>query len=382
MPSRVDVAAHEARRGNPTDVTPPRRPGAAGPRGLLRLLPAAALLLLTGCTLQPAAQQAHGVRTLYNITFVFAAVIFVVVGGLIVGFSLRYRQRPKDRATDHELPPQIHGNSTIEVVWTAIPTVIVLVLFILSAIELGRLDTAPAQTPVQVVVTGFQWQWKFQYPAFRSGNGNPLTVEGTSGQTKVLPILYLPLNEPIHFHLVSDDVIHSFFIPNFLFKRDVIPGHPNNFYMTPDRLGTFPGKCAELCGLYHSRMLFTVKIVTPAQFVVWARAAVKQQTIVENRCRTAVNGVLTISAQNEKFDTACMQTLPGKPFKIDFDNKDSGIDHNIAIFTNASMTTNLFRGALVQGAATVTYSVAPLPPGTYYFHCDVHPGMNGTFRVK
>jgi cytochrome c oxidase subunit 2 len=365
-------------------VTARQRPSRrTGFRRVRPLLPIAGLLLLTGCTLQPASQQAGGVRTLYNITFVFAAVIFVVVGGLIVGFALRYRQKPSARATDHELPPQIHGNSTIEVVWTAIPTVIVLVLFILSAMELGRLDTAPASpNPVRIVVTGFQWQWKFQYLGYKSGNGNPLAVEGTSGQTKVLPILYLPLGQPVHFHLVSDDVIHSFFIPNFLFKRDVIPGHPNNFYMTPSRLGTFPGKCAELCGLYHSRMLFTVKIVTPAQFTAWATAAAAKQTIVENRCRTAVSGVIDLSAQNEKFDTACMQSTAGQPFKIDFDNKDSGTDHNVAIFTNSSMTTTLFRGSLVTGVATVDYSVPPLPAGTYYFHCDVHPGMNGTFRVK
>ena len=338
--------------------------------------------MLTGCTLQPISQQAGGVRTLYNITFAFAAVIFVVVGGLIVGFALRYRQSSAERATDHELPPQIHGNSTIEIVWTAIPTVIVLVLFVLSALELGRLDKAPAQSPVKIVVTGFQWQWKFQYLDFKSGNGNPLAVEGTSGQTKVLPILYLPLGQPVHFHLVSEDVIHSFFIPNFLFKRDVIPGHPNDFYMTPNMLGTYPGKCAELCGLYHSRMLFTVKIVTPAQFVSWGKVAAAKQTIVENRCRAASNGVIPLSAQNEKFDTACMQAAAGQPFKIDFDNKDSGIDHNVAIFTNASMATTLFRGTLVKGAATVSYSVPPLPAGTYYFHCDVHPGMNGVFRVK
>ncbi len=242
-------------------------------RLLLSLLPAAVLLLLSGCTLQPASEQANGVKTLYEITFAFAAVIFVIVGGLIVGFAIRYRRKPGD----DELPPQIHGNSTIEIVWTAIPTLIVLILFVLSAIELGRLDTAPASPKTMTIdVTGFQWQWRFTYPEFKTAHGNGLFVEGTSGQTKSLPVLHLAEGVPVHFHLESQDVIHSFFIPVFLFKRDVIPGHPNDFTMTPDRLGTFPGKCAELCGLYHSRMLFTVKIEPQDQFDAWAAGS--------NRC--------------------------------------------------------------------------------------------------
>jgi cytochrome c oxidase subunit 2 len=347
---------------------------------LLRsLLPVTALLLLSGCTLQPASQQAGGVKTLYNITFAFAAVIFVVVGGLIVGFAIRYRRKPGD----DELPPQIHGNSTIEVVWTVIPTLIVLVLFVLSAIELGRLDTAPASPkPMTIDVTGFQWQWRFAYPDFKTANHNPLFVEGTSGQTKVLPTLHLPIDQPVHFHLESQDVIHSFFIPNFLFKRDVIPGHPNDFVMTPDRLGTFPGKCAELCGLYHSRMLFTVLIEPQAQFQVWAQGAVAAQEKKENQCRTATDGVLSIAAQNIKYDTSCMQTTAGQPFKIAFDNKDAGTPHNVAIYTNPSATQNLFRGTIVTGPKEITYSVPALDAGTYYFHCDVHPGMNGAFKVQ
>jgi cytochrome c oxidase subunit 2 len=383
MRSRVRPARTDAPRRLEEHVT-----GAGANRHRIRdrrsrlltpLLPAAVLLLLSGCTLQPVSEQAGGVKTLYEITFAFAAVIFVVVGAAIVGFAIRYRRKPGD----DELPPQIHGNSTIEIVWTAIPTVIVLVLFILSAIELGRLDTAPASPKTLTVdVTGFQWQWRFTYPEFKTSHGNAVFVEGTSGQTKILPTLHLPLDVPVHFNLVSQDVIHSFFIPNFLFKRDVIPGHPNEFTMTPSRLGTYPGKCAELCGLYHSRMLFNVLIETPAQFQTWAQAATAAQDKKENECRTAQSGVLTIAAQNIKFDTACMQTAANQPFKIDFDNKDAGTPHNVAIFTNSSLAQNLFRGAIITGVSKATYSVNPLPAGIYYFHCDVHPGMNGTFKVQ
>jgi cytochrome c oxidase subunit 2 len=84
-----------------------------------------------------------------------------------------------------------------------------------------------------------------------------------------LPLLEIPVGESIQFNLTSTDVIHSFWVPEFLFKRDVVPGHPNHFAITPTTTGTFTGHCSELCGLYHSRMLFTVKIVTPAQFKTW-----------------------------------------------------------------------------------------------------------------
>jgi cytochrome c oxidase subunit II len=348
-------------------------------RLLRSLLAAAVLLLLSGCTLEPASQEAHGVKTLYDITFVFAAVIFVVVGGLIVYFPLRYRRKKGDE----NLPPQIHGNTSIEVVWTVIPTLIVLVLFVLSAIELGRLDTAPASPkPMTIDVTAFQWQWHFAYPDFKTANNNALFVEGTSGQTKVLPTLHLPVDQPIHFHLESQDVIHDFFIPNFLFKRDVVPGHPNDFTMTPDRVGSYPGKCAELCGLYHSRMLFNVVIEPRDQFDAWAQTALADQTKIENQCSAATDGVLAIAAQNIKFDKTCMQVPAGQPFKIDFDNKDAGTPHNVAIYTNPSATQNLFRGAIVTGPKQIVYNVHPLDTGTYYFHCDVHPGMNGAFKVQ
>jgi cytochrome c oxidase subunit 2 len=95
-----------------------------------------------------------------------------------------------------------------------------------------------------------------------------------------LPLLEIPKGESVEFNLTSTDVIHSFWVPEFLFKRDVIPGHPNHFAITATKTGTFIGHCSELCGLYHSRMLFTVKIVTPAQFNTWiAQQQASQKTV-------------------------------------------------------------------------------------------------------
>jgi cytochrome c oxidase subunit II len=93
-----------------------------------------------------------------------------------------------------------------------------------------------------------------------------------------LPVLEVPTGETVRFNLTSDDVVHSFWVPQFLFKRDVIPDHPNHFEVTLTQTGTFTGHCSELCGLYHSRMLFTLKIVTPAQFKTW----ISQQQAIQN----------------------------------------------------------------------------------------------------
>jgi cytochrome c oxidase subunit 2 len=126
-----------------------------------------------------------------------------------------------------------------------------------------------------VNVIGYQWSWQFQYPGYKvpgsptgdvTMNGEPWSPDTGNSQ---LPLLVIPEDRTVRFNLVSTDVIHAFWIVPFEFKRDLIPGHPNHFEVTPNRTGTYIGHCTELCGLYHSRMLFWVKIVTPAQFSQW-----------------------------------------------------------------------------------------------------------------
>jgi cytochrome c oxidase subunit 2 len=121
---------------------------------------------------------------------------------------------------------------------------------------------------VTVNVVGYQWSWQFNYPQ------DKVTENGVM-YPGPLPVLELPTGETVRFNLTSPDVIHSFWVPEFLFKRDVIPGHPNHFEITLTKTGTFTGHCSELCGLYHSRMLFTLKVVTPQQFQQWIAAQKK-----------------------------------------------------------------------------------------------------------
>jgi cytochrome c oxidase subunit 2 len=119
---------------------------------------------------------------------------------------------------------------------------------------------------VVVNVLGFQWSWQFSYPQYGVTTTGYMVGEGP------LPVLEIPAGETVRFNLASQEVVHSFWVPDFLFKRDVIPGHPNHFEITATRTGTFTGHCSELCGLYHSKMLFTLKVVTPQQFQAYMAA--------------------------------------------------------------------------------------------------------------
>ena len=115
-------------------------------------------------------------------------------------------------------------------------------------------------------VLGFQWSWQFKYPQYHVTNIGNMQGEGP------LPVLEIPTGETVQFNLTSQDVIHAFWVPEFLFKRDVIPGHPNHFTITATKTGTYTGHCSELCGLYHAKMLFTLKVVTPQQFQAYMAA--------------------------------------------------------------------------------------------------------------
>ena len=232
-------------------------------RRVLRLgAPAASAAALAGCTASPATSEANSVAWLYNVFMAAAAVVFVVVAGLIGWSVIRYRARPDDGtlSDDGTLPPQTHGSLVLELIWWALPTLLVIGLFVLSAQVLNATDKRSPNGPVRVRVEGFQWQWRFTYL-----DGGPQLT----GLPDRPPQLVLPAGEQISFQLVSADVIHSFYIPHFLLKRDMIPGLTNTVDLTIDRPGTYAGQCAEFCGLLHDRMLFSIRAVSPDDFQRW-----------------------------------------------------------------------------------------------------------------
>ena len=179
-----------------------------------------------------------------------------VVGGITLVLIL-YPAVFHRRSRMGEVPLQTRYNLPIEILYTIVPLIIVAVLFGYTARDEANITKLAPVTPNTVNVVAFQWSWTFNY-----------VDQGTFdvGTPNDQPTLWLPVNEKTRFELTSPDVIHSFWVPSFLFKMDVIPGRTNQFDLTPDKLGTFKGKCAELCGVDHSRMLFNVQVVTPAQY--------------------------------------------------------------------------------------------------------------------
>jgi cytochrome c oxidase subunit 2 len=234
-------------------------------------LAGAVLVTATGCTSNaftrlgfpdPASTEAPTTLRLWQGSWIAALAVGVVVWGLIL-WSCFFHRRSRHGI---EIPPQTRYNIPIELLYTFVPLVMVAVLFGFTARDENNLLKINSNQYTSINVVGRQWSWTFNYnydAATGGTTGEPVYQAGTPGQP---PTLYLPLGKEVKFTLTSPDVIHSFWVPAFLFKLDVVPGRVNQFELTPSRLGTFSGECAELCGVDHSRMLFWVKVVTPEQY--------------------------------------------------------------------------------------------------------------------
>jgi cytochrome c oxidase subunit 2 len=196
---------------------------------------------------------------LWIASVIAALVVGFFVWGLIFWCVIRYRKR------GDELPVQTRFNMPMEILYTVTPVLIVAVLFYYTAVVQTQVEKQ-SQNPDQVVeVVAFKWNWQFNY---RDGVGEDArTVASTLGTDDVIPLLVLPTGRSIRFEETSRDVIHSFWVPELLFKRDVFPGSiRNRFEVTLDREGRYVGRCAELCGSYHAFMQFELVVVSPERF--------------------------------------------------------------------------------------------------------------------
>lgn len=210
-------------------------------------------------------EQGDRVLTLWQGSWVAALATGAVVWGLIIYACIFHRKRRRKNAPENELPPQVRYNLPIEILYTAVPIVMVAVFFYFTARDQEYLFEKTADPDVKVTVEAFQWSWRFT----TEYQGKTATVVGVPvSDYRQGPQLVLPSGgKSVQFALESNNVIHSFWVPAFLFKLDVIPGVHNEFEIkTLDRNGVFAGRCAELCGQDHSRMLFNVKLVPQAEF--------------------------------------------------------------------------------------------------------------------
>jgi cytochrome c oxidase subunit II len=213
----------------------------------------------------PRAVTTNGERvtSLWNGAWIAALAVGVLVWGLILWCVVAYRRR-KDDTT---LPVQLRYNVPMEILYTVVPVFMIAVLFYYTARDESALLDVKQDPDVVVNVVGKKWSWDFNYvneDTFETGTQAELT--GQPGVEKDLPTLYLPVGKRVEFVLTARDVIHSFWVPAFLQKLDMIPGRVNRFQVTPTQTGDFRGKCAELCGTYHSQMLFNVKVVNQADY--------------------------------------------------------------------------------------------------------------------
>jgi cytochrome c oxidase subunit 2 len=334
----------------------------------------------------PIAVTAEGakIRDLYTVVFLIAVAIFIIVEGLIIWSVIRYRRKPGDVT----LPPQTHGNNIAEFVWTIVPTIIVIFMFIVSWQTLNAVDVSSATAQTKIRAVAGQFQWQFQYlPADADAATDPVFTisipEGPDGG------LTLPAGETTHLYLRSPDVIHAFYVPQFLFKRDVIPfqdaHQDNNFDLeipASDAGQTYRGQCAELCGIGHRIMLFEVHVLAPADFKVWydKQVAAAKATPPPAPSGAAAGPTLNLVAQGIKFDQATL-TGPATGFTIHFDNKDTaGTPHDVDILDGSG--AKVVDNTPISAPAVADYPIPPLPAGSYKFQCSIHPTMTGTLTVQ
>jgi cytochrome c oxidase subunit II len=272
--------------------------------GVLALILASSTLLLSGCSFHDAekylrfgwpsgvTKQAERMRVLWSWSGVAALALGVIVWGLIFWSCIRYRRR-----SDDQMPRQTKYNLLIEVICVTVPFIVIVTLFWRTVVVENYVNKLSPHPDVVIQVDAFKWNWQFEYhdvkgrqevypnqTDFTSGhpqnksnpNNSPLYLN-TVGSNDEIPVLVIPDNESVQVIEHSEDVIHSFWVPEFLFKRDVIPYgtpaqqqasglHDNRFEFTPTSKGAFVGRCAELCGTYHSEMNFEVRVVDPQVF--------------------------------------------------------------------------------------------------------------------
>ena len=236
-------------------------------RAALTVALAASSLIVTACQSHPNSifhdrtDWNRDVGFLFDLLIVLGTIIFVFVEGILIYALIRFRRRGTPRQPEH-----VHGNTTLEILWTIIPAVILVVIAIPTVRTIFRTGSAARADALQVEVIGHQWWWEFRYPQYTTRNPN--------GRTDTLITaneLYLPLGRTVNFSLISKDVVHSFWVPSLAGKRDLIPNHVNYLWFTPDSTtaAAFNGFCVEFCGASHANMRFRAFVVSPEQFQSW-----------------------------------------------------------------------------------------------------------------
>ena len=241
----------------------------------------------------PSSTPAKAIAPLAIFVLVITGIIFSVVFTLLVYAIIKFRGRASDAGRE---PAQVYGSTQIELAWTIVPVLIVVVLFLATARVIHAVQDAPEPaSAVEVTVIGHQYWWEYRYPKLGIVTANEL---------------HIPVSDPAHptptfMTLLSADTDHSFWVPELAGKTDLIPNHPNRMWLDPQRTGIFLGQCAQYCGVQHAKMLLRVSVDSPKDFVAWVQA--EQQPAVEDS---------KVAAGRHVFETtACINchTVNGTP---------------------------------------------------------------------
>lgn len=256
----MDEQRHKRQQGSAQRGMIPKLVGLGG-------LALTAMLVLSACgpsgekpysTVDPASVAADDIQSLYKLVFWLSLVVFVGVQFAVVYLSMRFRRKK----SDVKRPPQVHGNKQLELIWTIIPAIVLLVMLIPTLNVLFEHDAQAREGDLQVDVYGKQWWWEFHL-------GEDLVQDGQSLDVVTANEIVIPVNRNTTFNLYSNNVVHSFWVPQLGGKLDVMPGHKNTFSITPTRTGEFYGECAEFCGAQHAWMRFKVIVVEEEEFYNW-----------------------------------------------------------------------------------------------------------------
>ena len=271
----------------------------------------------------PITDAGTATQDLYTLTFVIAVIVFALVEGLLIYITIRFRRRP----TDTELPPQTHGSNPLEILWTVVPTITVTGPVRRRPDHADRQvrDRAPRHRTSTIDVTGFQWQWTFDY----QDQGLSFTGSGIQG-----PVMAMPINETVRIRLHANDVIHSFYVPQFLYKKDVVPGRVNEFDVMVTKAGTYGGQCAEFCGIGHADMHFTVEAMDRAairRLGARSNSRPRRTGQPERPTRRARLSRSRPWASSQGFDPKTLTAPANQPFVVNLTNADPTAPHDFGI---------------------------------------------------
>jgi cytochrome c oxidase subunit 2 len=232
----------------------------AAARRLVGLVPVLCVLALVlgGCSpdhypqtaLRPLSDYAKIGDDIQTTTFKWAVAVFVLVEGALLYAIFRFRGKPGDAE-----PQQIHGNTTIEIIWTVIPALILAAIAVPTVKGIFETNTTPPESGLKVEVVGHQWWWEFRYPDYKVTTANEL---------------HIPVGQTVALRMSTIDVVHSFWPPRFAGKRDVFPNRETRMWFKADKPGEYSGQCAEFCGIQHGRMAFRIVAQSPEEFKAWA----------------------------------------------------------------------------------------------------------------